>query len=121
MDQQIQQGHHRYGKRVYPDHFGGKQRPFPCIYLLAKLHKTPWKTCPIVSFASSLFHPLGVWLWHHIHDIVKSIPTYLADSKQWKDDLIQLNIPPGTKIFTAGTASIYTNLKTEFALDAAGK
>eukprot|EP00957_Ditylum_brightwellii_P187242 14260456-Ditylum_brightwellii.AAC.1 len=49
------------------------------------------------------------------------MPTYLADSKQLKDDLIQFNIPPGAKIFTADATSMYTNLKTEFALDALGK
>eukprot|EP00957_Ditylum_brightwellii_P115626 8819713-Ditylum_brightwellii.AAC.1 len=49
------------------------------------------------------------------------MPMYLADSKQLKDDLIQLNIPPGAMIFTADATSMYTNLKTEFALDALGK
>eukprot|EP00957_Ditylum_brightwellii_P134496 10253422-Ditylum_brightwellii.AAC.1 len=33
--------------------------PFPAVYLLAKVHKTPWKTCPIDSCAGSLLHPLG--------------------------------------------------------------
>eukprot|EP00957_Ditylum_brightwellii_P060687 4607741-Ditylum_brightwellii.AAC.1 len=49
------------------------------------------------------------------------MPTYLADSKQLKDDFIQPNIPRGAKIFTMNTTSMYTNLKTEFALDALGK
>eukprot|EP00957_Ditylum_brightwellii_P035830 2716083-Ditylum_brightwellii.AAC.1 len=49
------------------------------------------------------------------------MPTYLADSKQLKDDLIQLKIPPGSNIFTADATSMYTNLKTEFVLDALGK
>eukprot|EP00957_Ditylum_brightwellii_P046403 3521922-Ditylum_brightwellii.AAC.1 len=34
--------------------------PFPAFHLLAKVHKTPWKTCPIVSCADSLLQPLGV-------------------------------------------------------------
>eukprot|EP00957_Ditylum_brightwellii_P023802 1796519-Ditylum_brightwellii.AAC.1 len=49
------------------------------------------------------------------------MPTYLANSKQLKDDLIQLNIPLGAKIFTADAISMYTNLKTEVTLDALGK
>eukprot|EP00957_Ditylum_brightwellii_P002757 211556-Ditylum_brightwellii.AAC.1 len=86
--------------------------PFPAFCLLAKVHKTPWKTSPIVSCAGSLLHPLGVWLAHHIHDIAKSMQTYLADSKQLKDDCIQLNVLPGAKIFTVDATSMYTNLKT---------
>eukprot|EP00957_Ditylum_brightwellii_P159604 12149270-Ditylum_brightwellii.AAC.1 len=49
------------------------------------------------------------------------MPNYLDDSKQLKDDLIQLNVPPGAKIFTADVISMYMNLKTEVALDALGK
>eukprot|EP00957_Ditylum_brightwellii_P074187 5636911-Ditylum_brightwellii.AAC.1 len=48
------------------------------------------------------------------------MPTYLADSKQLKEDLIKLNILPGAKIFTADATSMYTNLKTEVALNALG-
>eukprot|EP00957_Ditylum_brightwellii_P114998 8771620-Ditylum_brightwellii.AAC.1 len=94
--------------------------PFPAFYLLAKVHKTPWKTLPIVSCAGSLLHPLGFWLAHYIHDIAKAMYTYLADSKQLKDGLIQLKILPGAKI-TADAASMYTNLKTEVALDTLSK
>ena len=95
--------------------------PFPAFYLLAKVHKTPWKTRPIVSCAGSLLHPLGVWVAHYLHDIAKAMPTYLADSRQLKEDLIKLNVPPGAKIFTADATSMYTNLKTEVALNALGK
>eukprot|EP00957_Ditylum_brightwellii_P107253 8183706-Ditylum_brightwellii.AAC.1 len=49
------------------------------------------------------------------------MPTYLADSKQLKDDLIQLNVPPQAKIFITDATSMYTNLETGFALDALGK
>eukprot|EP00957_Ditylum_brightwellii_P025242 1910747-Ditylum_brightwellii.AAC.1 len=46
------------------------------------------------------------------------MPTFLADSKQLKEDLVKLNNPPGAKIFTADATSMYTNLKTKFAMDA---
>eukprot|EP00957_Ditylum_brightwellii_P121312 9251507-Ditylum_brightwellii.AAC.1 len=48
------------------------------------------------------------------------MPTYLADSKQLKEDIIKLNVPPGAKIFMADATSMYTNLKTEVALNALG-
>eukprot|EP00957_Ditylum_brightwellii_P033022 2503689-Ditylum_brightwellii.AAC.1 len=47
--------------------------------------------------------------------------SYLNDSKQLKDDLIRINVPPGVKLFTANATLMYTNLKTEFVIDALGK
>eukprot|EP00957_Ditylum_brightwellii_P077520 5890307-Ditylum_brightwellii.AAC.1 len=78
-----------------------------------KYNKDITVTCPINSCVDSLLHPLGVWLSHHIHDITKSMPMYLVDSKQFKDYPIQLNIPLGAKIFTADATSMY--------MDALGK
>eukprot|EP00957_Ditylum_brightwellii_P146750 11171808-Ditylum_brightwellii.AAC.1 len=90
---------------------------FLAFYLLIKVHKTPWKTCPIVSFASSLLYPLGTWLSHYMHDIANTMPTFLENSKQLKEDLVKLNVPPGAKIFTVDAMSMYTNLKTKFAMN----
>eukprot|EP00957_Ditylum_brightwellii_P160146 12191759-Ditylum_brightwellii.AAC.1 len=47
--------------------------------------------------------------------------TFLSDSKQLKEGLIKLNVPPGAKIFTADAMSMYTNLKTKFTMDTLGK
>eukprot|EP00957_Ditylum_brightwellii_P138885 10585930-Ditylum_brightwellii.AAC.1 len=60
--------------------------PFSAFYLLAKVHKTPWKTRLIVSCSGSLLHPLGVWVAHYRHDIAKAMPTYLADIKQLEEE-----------------------------------
>eukprot|EP00957_Ditylum_brightwellii_P013983 1055234-Ditylum_brightwellii.AAC.1 len=48
------------------------------------------------------------------------MPTFLEDSKQLKENLIKLNVPPGAKIFIVDATSMYTNLKTKFAMDALG-
>eukprot|EP00957_Ditylum_brightwellii_P138339 10544189-Ditylum_brightwellii.AAC.1 len=74
------------------------KHPFPAFYLLLKIHKAPWKTSPIVSCVGSLLHLLGVWLDHYMQDIAKSMPAYLANSKDLKDSLIKLNTPPGAKL-----------------------
>eukprot|EP00957_Ditylum_brightwellii_P203830 15336415-Ditylum_brightwellii.AAC.1 len=94
---------------------------FPAFYLLLKIHKTLWKTHPIVSCTGSLLHLLGVWLEHYMQDITKSMPTYFANSKDLKYDLIKLNIPPGAKLFTADAMLMCTNLPTKQAIVSIGK
>eukprot|EP00957_Ditylum_brightwellii_P116510 8887189-Ditylum_brightwellii.AAC.1 len=70
-----------------------------------KVHKTTGKTRPIVSCAGSLLHPLGVWLDHYMQDIAKKMPSYLANSKELKEELITLNLLSGACLFTADTTS----------------
>eukprot|EP00957_Ditylum_brightwellii_P089325 6801228-Ditylum_brightwellii.AAC.1 len=49
------------------------------------------------------------------------MPTYLVSSNDLKDDLINLNIPPGVKYFTDDAKLMYTNLPTEEAIASIGK
>ena len=90
--------------------------PFPHFYLLAKVHKTPWAERPIVSYPGTLLHPLGKWVDDKFHHIEKDIPSYILDSHHLKDLLLELDIPPGARLFTADAKSMYTNIKTNPAL-----
>ena len=83
-----------------------------------KVHKTPLKTRPIVSFSGSLYHSLGVWIDTHLQHVAKSFPSYIKSSFDLLRDFRNLNLPRGCKLFTADATSMYTNINTEIAISA---
>ena len=97
-------------------HLSRVQDPLPYLYLLMKVHKQPLKTRPIVSFSGSMFHALGVWIDHHLQNVVKTFPTYLKSSFHLKIDMDSLTLPPHCRLFTADATSMYTNIDTTAAI-----
>eukprot|EP00957_Ditylum_brightwellii_P160480 12217288-Ditylum_brightwellii.AAC.1 len=47
--------------------------------------------------------------------------SYLANSKELKEELIKLNFLPGARLFTANATLMYTNIKTEQAIVSLGE
>jgi hypothetical protein len=75
--------------------------PFPHFYITAKVHKTPWKTRPIVWTSGSILHDgLG-------------IPTYLKSSFELKNQLSSLRLH---SLLPTLPVSMYTNIDTTQAL-----
>ena len=81
-----------------------------------KVHKNPIATCPIVSCSGSLLHSLGIWDDTQLQKIVPSQHSYIKNSLQVKTELLQLEIPPDSTLFTVDAYSMYTNIDTEAAL-----
>ena len=92
------------------------QAKLPVLYLTLKVHYSPWTTRPIVSCSGSLLFHLGVWVDLHLQKIATTQKSYLKNSRQLKDILCTLNLPPGCRLFTADATSMYTNIKTDIAL-----
>ena len=91
--------------------------PFSYFYLLAKIHKNPWQTRPIVSTSGSLLSGLGVWIDHHLQPLVCQLPSFVKDSASLVA-LLQLeeDLPPTAKLITADAVSMYTNIDIDHAL-----
>ena len=104
-------------KKYIRKHTKDCENPFPQLYLLMKVHKTPLKTRPVVSCSGSLLHSLGVWLDIALQPIATSLPSFIGSSYDLKESLNELgDIPDGALLFTADAVSMYTNIDTYRAL-----
>jgi len=56
---------------------------FPKFYLLAKIHKNPTATCPIISISSSLLHSLGHWPDCQLQPYSCTIPSFIQSSEAY--------------------------------------
>ncbi len=91
--------------------------PLPKFYLTAKVHKTPWKTRPIVSLSGSLLHGLGQWTDKILQPFVKELPSYVQSSFELKELLLNLPPLPSNAILgTCDAVTMYTNIDTVHAL-----
>jgi hypothetical protein len=92
------------------------RRP-PQFYILPKVHKTPWKTRPVVSCVGSFNEIASKWLDYKLSKVVDLCPSYTKDSYQILSDLAQLGeLPPNARLFTTDAVSMYTNIDTEHGL-----
>jgi hypothetical protein len=91
--------------------------PFAYFYILAKVHKFPWNSCPIVSVRGSITHGLGHWLDQQLQPICLKLPAYLKSALELKPKLNTLTYDSSkTQCFAAKATSIYTNIDTVHAL-----
>jgi hypothetical protein len=106
-------------KRYLRDYIATVRDPFPCFYLLFKVHKAPpLKTRPIVSYSGSFFYGLGVWCDHYLKQMAVTLRSSLRSSFDLRSQLASLVLPPNRRysFFTADATAMYTNIDTERAL-----
>jgi hypothetical protein len=96
--------------------------PFGYFYLLAKVHKIPWATRPIVSCSGSLLQGLGRWVDRELQSVCRTLPHALSGSLQLVNFFAILNgmgderIAQSSRLFTCDAVSMYTNIDTAHAL-----
>ena len=92
--------------------------PFPQFYLLMKVHKSPLKTRPIVSYSGSLFYGLGKWVDSQLQIVALTFCSYIQSSFSLKAELDALSLPSNCHLFTADATSMYTNIHSRVAIPA---
>ena len=63
------------------------QLQLPYFYILPKVHKTPWKTRPVVSQVSSVIEPLSQWIDYQLQRVIHLCPSYLQDTWHFLHEL----------------------------------
>eukprot|EP00957_Ditylum_brightwellii_P152491 11607403-Ditylum_brightwellii.AAC.1 len=107
------------GTDFLPKAFENKKYQKPMFYILAKVHKIPWKTRPVVSCAGSLITVVLTWLDFHLQKLRKVLPSFIKDSADLQADLEKLGVlPDGAKMFTTDATAMYTNIDLERLLEA---
>ena len=86
------------------------------LYANPKIHKTPLKTRPIISYCGSLCEGLAKWVDNELKKIVKHLPFVAIDSKGIKEDLLNIQAQENATIFTHDAVSMYTNIHVGHAL-----
>ena len=93
-----------------------KKHPFSIFYGTMKVHKTPLKTRPVVSYSGSIAWGLGVWIDSRLQIVARQQKSYFKDSIELKKQLDALTLPDNARLFTADAVSMYTNIPTEKGL-----
>lgn len=92
---------------------------FARFYILAKVHKSPLKTRPIVLVSGSITEAIGRWVDKELQKLFNQsrhlFPYFLKSSRELVTDVTKLDLPPNAKIFTCDAVSMYTNIDTTHA------
>ena len=86
------------------------------FYQTMKIHKSLTDTRPIISTSGSLLFSIGVWVDHHLQKLATIQPAYIESSRELKDELDTLILPPNCSLFKADAKAMYSNIRTGKAL-----
>lgn len=102
--------------------FDDPMKRFAHFYIIPKIHKSPWKTRPIVSYSGSLLHGMGKYLDTILQPYAQAVPSYTKSSYELKKKLEQLPpLPPNARLFTTDAVSMYTMIDTDHAIEQLSK
>ena len=84
----------------------------PVMYYLPKVHKNSTRPPgrPIVSGINSITSRVGKYIDYHLQPIVKSIPSYLKDTRHTIAKLQEVPYTEDLLLVTADVASLYTSI-----------
>ena len=86
-----------------------------------KVHKTPFKTRPIVCCVGTFMNTWSRWLDYYLRMLTPFIKSYTKDTSTVIDFVWNISdLPPNAMIFTADADSMYTNIDTDHAIKVIG-
>ena len=92
------------------------QHRLPVFYGLPKVHKDPVSLRPVVSNTNSFLAIFSVWLDHKMKSLLPLIRSYVKNSTTIIQELKELTLPEGAKIFSADATSMYTNIDVNLGI-----
>ena len=111
----IPRGETKYIKRKLD--LVSKRNETSFLYINPKIHKTPLKTRPIISYCGSLCEGLAQWTDLQLKKIIRHLPYVATSSTQVKEQLTgNYTVPETTRLFTLDAVSMYTNIHAGHAL-----
>ena len=87
------------------------------FYLLAKIHKAPLKTRPIISYSGSTCYGLAKWLDVELQKMLPFLPYIATSSREIVSELKELELPDAARLITMDATAMYTNIHLEHAKD----
>ena len=92
------------------------------FYLTLKVHKSPWKTRPVVATCGTIFAGISKWADFQLQKTIHLVPSRIHDFFHVKKQLEDLGeLHPGTRLFTMDAVAMYTNIDTNHLIDVLGK
>eukprot|EP00957_Ditylum_brightwellii_P026139 1976651-Ditylum_brightwellii.AAC.1 len=67
------------GANIVPKVNKNEKHQKPMLSILAKVHKSPWKTHPVVGRVGSLLAAVSTWLDFHLQKLRKFLPSSIKD------------------------------------------
>ena len=89
--------------------------------MTAKVHKTPWKTRPIVCCAGTWMNAWSKWLDYWLQKLKPFVKTFVKDSQQTIDEISTLELPQYALLVTCDANSMYNNIDTAHAIEVISK
>jgi hypothetical protein len=93
-----------------------QQHRLPVFYGLPKVHKDPVSLRPVVSNTNSFLAIFSIWLDHKMKSLLPLIRSYIKNSATIIQELKELKLPEGAKIFSADATSMYTNIDVNLGI-----
>jgi len=92
------------------------KEPFSYFYLLAKVHKDPWRTRPVISSCGSMLFCVSKWIDRELQKIIKHLDYTTTSSLDLIHELKNITISNKTvKVFTMDASAFYTNIEKNHA------